>query len=131
MVLIVDDDVMIVEVLRRWLEREGYTVDVCPNGQEAFAKLRAGRTYDCMLLDVNMPVISGVELLLLMQSEGMEVPTIVMAGFGDFEEKEMKEFGSVVRFMAKPFAMQDMVAAVRQIVQPPAAPEPPNAAPAD
>jgi hypothetical protein len=33
--------------------------------------------------------------------------------------------------MAKPFAMQDMVAAVRQIVQPPAAPEPPNAAPAD
>ena len=125
MVLIVDDDVMIVEVMRRWLEREGYKVDVGHNGQEAFAKLKAG-AYECMILDVNMPVISGVELLLLLQSEGMKVPTIVMAGSGDFEESEMKEFGNVVRYLSKPFSMQDMVAAVRQLAQPPVTPEPPE-----
>jgi two-component system OmpR family response regulator len=117
MVLIVDDDVMLTEVLRRWLELEGYTVDVCGNGQDAFERL-THRSYLCMLLDVNMPKINGIELLLLLQSKGISIPTIVMAGCSDFSTPEMKQFGGVVSFMPKPFAMAAIVKAVRAIGPP-------------
>jgi DNA-binding NtrC family response regulator len=68
-----------------------------------------------------MPKINGVELLLLMQSENIEVPTIVMAGFSDFDEKEMKEFANVVRFMQKPFEIDDMLEAIRRVAKRPGA----------
>ncbi len=117
MVLIVDDDVMITEVLRRWLERDGYTVEICGDGQVAFERL-SRRSYLCMLLDVNMPKINGIELLLLLQSKQISIPTIVMAGCSDFSTPEMKQFDGVVSFMPKPFAMAEMVKAVRAIGPP-------------
>ena len=83
------------------------------NGLEAYGHLKAPDC-KCMLLDINMPKINGVELLLLMQSEGIDVPTIVMAGFTDFDEEEFKQFANVVRFMAKPFDMDEMIAAIRE-----------------
>jgi DNA-binding NtrC family response regulator len=114
MVLVVDDDILIVEVLRKWLEKEGFDVGVCHDGQAAYEALRASRC-DCMLLDVHMPLIGGVELLLLMQAEGIQVPTIVMAGSGDYDEEEMKQFQNVVAYLPKPFEMQHMIDTVRGV----------------
>jgi DNA-binding response OmpR family regulator len=112
MILVVDDDQRIIEALRESLTREGYTVKTAHDGLEAFGHLRAPEC-KCMLLDINMPRINGVELLLLMQSEGIKVPTIVMAGFEDFDEKEMKQFSNVVKYLHKPFEMKDMLKAIR------------------
>lgn len=117
MVLVVDDDVLVVEVVRKWLEREGYRVETCQNGQEAFGKLRAADC-QCMLLDIRMPLINGVELLLLMQSEGIRVPTIVIAGFKDFDEKEMKSFANVVAFLPKPMDMKRLMETVAKYAKP-------------
>lgn len=115
MILVADDDVMIVEVIRKWLEREGFDVATCADGRTAYDMLKEG-TVECMLLDVNMPVLNGVELLLLLQSEGDAVPTLVMAGFADFDETEMKQFDNVIAYLQKPFDMLDMVARVRGCV---------------
>jgi DNA-binding response OmpR family regulator len=94
------------------LRNEGYTVETARDGVEAFQLVRKPEC-KCMLLDVNMPRINGVELLLLMQSEGIKVPTIIVAAFDDFDEKEMKQFPNVVRFLHKPFDTQEMLRAVR------------------
>lgn len=111
MILIVDDDNNITRSLRKALVRRGFDVMVAANGLEAYGLIRA-HDCSCMLLDVNMPKISGVELLLLMQADGIEVPTIVMAGFSDFEEEEMARFGNVVKLFNKPFDLGEMVDAV-------------------
>lgn len=112
MVLVVDDDLLIVEVLRKWLEQEGFDVAVCHDGQAAYEVLKASPC-DCMLLDIHMPLLNGVELMLLMQAEDIHVPTIVMAGRGDFDENEMKQFENVVAYLRKPFEMRDMIDTVR------------------
>ncbi len=117
MVLVVDDDVMVVEVVRKWLEREGYRVETCQNGQEAYAKLRTPDC-QCVLLDIRMPLINGAELLLLMQSEGIQLPAIVMAGFKDFDEKEMKNFQNVVAFLHKPMDMKRLMETVAKYAKP-------------
>jgi DNA-binding response OmpR family regulator len=112
MVLVVDDDKNIVDVLRAALKGEGYTVQTASDGVEAYEHLKAPDCR-CLLLDMNMPRINGAELLMLMQTEGISVPTIVMAGFDDFEERELKQFGNVSKYLHKPFEMEDMLEAVR------------------
>ena len=119
MVLVVDDDARIVDLLRTALDKEGYRVETACDGVEAYQHLKAPDC-KCMLLDINMPRLNGAELLLLMQSEGIKIPTIVMAGFRDFEEDEMKQFESVVKFMPKPFRIDDMLKAIRMYAIPPA-----------
>ena len=113
MVLIVDDDESIVKLLKKALTAEGFRVETALDGVEAYNHLQAPDC-KCMLLDITMPRLNGIELLLLMQAEGITIPTIVMAGFADFQESEMKEFANVVQFLHKPFELQDMIEAVNR-----------------
>ena len=117
MILVVDDDEAIVEFLRAALEDCGYRVETAGNGVQAYEHLKHP---DCkgMLLDINMPKINGVELLMLMQADDIRVPTIVMAGFDDFDELEMKNFENVVEFLHKPFELQDLLDRVQTHVLP-------------
>lgn len=112
MILVVDDEQKIVKLLRKVLELEGYMVETASNGGEAYGLVKSPDC-KCMILDINMPGVNGIELLLLMQAEGITVPTILMAGFQGFDEDEMKEFSNVVRFLPKPFEMNDLLEAVR------------------
>ena len=116
-VLVVDDDTRVVQTLRTMLQSEGYRVETSANGLEAYQRIKSTGC-ECLLLDVNMPKINGVELLLLMQTEGLRVPTIVMAGFEDFEEREMKKFSNVVAFLKKPFDSETLTDTVRKHVAP-------------
>ena len=112
MILVVDDDKDLVRLLQLALEKEGYRVETASNGVEAYSHVKAPDC-KCMLLDIHMPGINGAELLLLMQAEGIHVPTIVMAGFADFDEKEMKQFANVMKFVKKPFEIEDMIAFIK------------------
>ena len=60
-VLIVDDSRFIREHLRQWLERMEVSCAEAKDGTEALEVLRGGEAFDCMLLDVNMPKMSGLE----------------------------------------------------------------------
>lgn len=113
MILVVDDEQGIVQTLRTALELEGFRVETAGDGVEAFRHLR-DPDCRCMLLDLRMPRVGGAELLLLMQSEGIRVPTIVTSGFKDFEEDEMKQFANVVAFFQKPFELDELLQAVRK-----------------
>jgi two-component system, response regulator, stage 0 sporulation protein F len=113
MILVVDDDKDLARLLQTSLEHEGYRVETAPNGAAAYERVKAPDC-KCMLLDVNMPGINGIELLLLMQAEGIRVPTILMAGFEDYNEREMKQFESVVKFVNKPFTLDSMLDVIRK-----------------
>ena len=117
MILVVDDDAAIVEALQVMLEREGYTVLTAANGFEAHELLRKHECR-CILLDINMPKLNGIELLLLMQAEEIIVPAIVMAGFEDFEDQEMHQFSNVVEFFPKPFKLDDVLETVKKYALP-------------
>jgi CheY-like chemotaxis protein len=79
-VLVVDDDAEIRETLTQLLQQEGYTVLRAENGVQALEQLRAGHP-DVMLLDLMMPVMSGWELLELLQENAdlARIPVIVVS----------------------------------------------------
>jgi two-component system OmpR family response regulator len=118
MILVVDDEPDMRKVLSRSLVHHGYRVETAADGAEAYDKLRSPDC-KCMLLDVNMPRINGIELLLLMQAEDVHIPTIVMAGFEDYDEAEMKQFSNVAQLLRKPFQLDDALTAIKQHALPP------------
>jgi DNA-binding NtrC family response regulator len=112
MILVVDDDEQLRELLEAALADCGYRVETAVDGADAYRHLKT-EDCRCMLLDINMPRINGIELLLLMQSEGLDVPTILMAGHGDYDDEELKQFESVRKFMPKPFSMAELTEAIQ------------------
>jgi DNA-binding NtrC family response regulator len=114
MILVVDDDKILTQLLRTLLEGEGYEVRVANGGESAYKHLKDPKC-KAMLLDIRMPGINGAELLMLMAAENIKVPVIVMAGFPDFDESEMKQFPNVKKFFHKPLYPEDVLVAVRDI----------------
>lgn len=109
MILIVDDDDGIIEMLSESLRDMGYAVRAAHETLEAYRDLKNPKC-KLMILDLNMPRINGAELLLLMASEGIDVPTIVTAsGIPDLTEEEMEQFPHVVGFMKKPYTRDDIL----------------------
>ena len=113
MILVVDDDKILTQLLKTLLEEAGYEVQVAYDGETAYKYLKDPKCKG-MLLDIRMPGINGAELLMLMAAEGITVPVIVMAGFPDFDEEEMKEFPNVKRLFHKPLYPEDVLGAVRE-----------------
>ena len=107
MILVVDDDEILTDMLQTALEKMGYRVEIAHDGVEAVDHLKHP---DCklMLLDINMPRVNGMELLILMNAEGIEIPTIVMAGFPDYSMKDFEPFQFVKSFLPKPFTLHDL-----------------------
>jgi len=116
MILVVDDDKMLTEMLQSALEKKEYRVEIAYDGVEAMEHLKDPRC-KLMLLDINMPRINGAELLILMNSEGIEIPTIVMASFPDYTEEEMKSFPAVKAFLPKPFTIEQLSETVDKVVE--------------
>ena len=111
MILIADDDAHIVASLRAVLTREGYEVEGAANGVEAYRVVKSPRCR-FLFLDVGMPEMDGLELLSLMESEHINVPTAVMTGREDFRPEALNPFACAVELLRKPF---DLNAAVRVV----------------
>ena len=112
MILIVDDDDGILEMLSERLVEMGYVVRTAHETIQAYKELK-NKNCRLMILDLNMPRINGAELLLLMASEGIDVPTIVTASnMPDLTEEEMEQFPHVVGFRKKPYKQSDILAMI-------------------
>lgn len=112
-VLIVEDEAGIREILELNLRAAGYGVWGCGDGLAAWQRFEAERP-DLVLLDLNLPQMSGFRLLELMRGEG-DVPIVIVTAF-DFAEAE-----DVARFhpngyVKKPFDPDDVVALVASVL---------------
>lgn len=79
LVLVADDDVYYAESISTLLGDAGYRVRLARTGQEALEMMRKGG-FDCLLLDLNMPILSGLEVYMALKQSGHLVPTILITG---------------------------------------------------
>jgi len=83
-ILVIDDERAIRKALTEILTFEGYTVDEAADGAEGAKKIKEGN-YDCILCDVKMPKMDGMEVLQLSKQEKPDTPFIVISGHGTIE----------------------------------------------
>ena len=114
LVLIADDDVDILTLVRVRLERSGYTVISARNGVEAL-QLARDRHPDLAILDVAMPEMTGLEVTKRMREEELDVPVILLtARARDADVAAGADAGADV-YVTKPFSPQELESRVRAI----------------
>lgn len=83
-ILIVDDEDFIREIICRKLDGSGFACDSAPNAEEAMTKL-AQSEFDCVLSDIHMPGMTGIELLGKIKEKNRELPVILVTGAPDID----------------------------------------------
>ena len=83
-ILIIDDERAIRNTLSEILSAEGFTTDVAVDGIEGVKKIKEGN-YDCILCDIKMPRMDGIEVLQVARQEKPDTPFIVISGHGNIE----------------------------------------------
>lgn len=112
-ILIVEDDGNIRELLRLYLEREGYEITEAANGEEGIAQWRKVNP-DMILLDVMMPVMDGWQVCKMIRAES-KVPIIILTAKGEtFDKVNGLEMGAD-DYIVKPLEMREVVARVRAV----------------
>ena len=118
-VYIVDDDEAVRDSLRWLLEGNGFSVKVFSNAEELldFSKKQSHGMSGCLILDVRMPGITGVELHDVLLKEGIDIPVIFITGHGSVSlaVKSMKK--GAIDFLEKPFSDEEICRLVDSSLQ--------------
>lgn len=112
-IFVIDDDEMVRDSLKALLESRNFTVVDFDSGRQFLSAGHAtGRA--CLVLDVHMPDMTGIELLRLLRSRGNAIPTILITGRTDLSvQMQAKELG-VVALLDKPVSHAVLFDTIRQ-----------------
>jgi CheY-like chemotaxis protein len=116
-ILVADDDEPIRAVLlSRFLEGEGFTVDLAPSGRDALDHFAQDK-YDLLLLDLNTSTVSGTEVARLLKQSQPELRRRVIVMIASAERDiQAVERASVCRILRKPFDQTELLTALRECI---------------
>ncbi|MGA3132417.1 MAG: response regulator [Terracidiphilus sp.] len=115
-VFVVDDDVSIRESLELLLRHEGLGVETFVSAQEFLGRPRA-TVPCCMVLDMSLPGLNGLELQKRVAAERHEMPIIFITGHGDIPMTVQAMKAGAVEFLTKPFSDEVLLSAIRNALE--------------
>lgn len=113
-VLVAEDERKVASLIQSGLLQHGITTHTCHQGDEAFA-CAASRPFDAIVLDIMLPGRDGLSILRKLRAEGHNVPVLLLTARGDLEERVEGLNLGADDYLAKPFAMIELVARLRAI----------------
>lgn len=117
-ILIAEDDKALVETLEKWFLTESHVIDCAVSGSETLAMLQAFG-YDAVILDWDLPVLSGLEVLRLYRGRGGTTPVLMLTGKTALEEKEAGFDAGADDYLTKPFHPRELSARLRALLRRP------------
>ena len=115
-VFVVDDDASMRDAISRLLNAVGLTVQTFASARE-FLNRRLPDVPGCVVLDVRLPGLSGLDLQREMVERGIHIPVVFITGHGDIPMSVQAMKAGAVEFLTKPFRDQDLLDAVRSGIQ--------------
>jgi len=115
-IMIVDDEQAIRESLQGLFEDEDYIVSSAPSGEEAVARFRK-QPVDCVLLDIWMPGIDGLETMLRLHQLDDELPIIIMSGHATIDTAVRATRQGAFDFVEKPLSSEKLLVLVRNALE--------------
>jgi DNA-binding response OmpR family regulator len=114
-ILVVDDETKITDVLRLYLERDGFQVLSASNGNQAIDKATSYKP-DLIILDLNLPDIDGLEVCRTIRKQS-NVPIIMLTGRGEEVDKIVGLELGADDYVTKPFSAREIVARVKAVLR--------------
>ena len=112
-VLVVDDDELVARSIRRVLERAGYRVTIAGDGNAAAEKIKH-EPFDVILSDIQMPGMSGVDLLRIVRAYDLDVPVILMTGAPTLETAAEAVSLGALQYLTKPMSNDVLLSALER-----------------
>jgi DNA-binding NtrC family response regulator len=112
-ILVVDDEVEMRIALETTLKREGHTITLAENGEQALERFNEGH-FDLVLTDVKMPKMNGVELLKALKKKSSQTVAIMMTAYGDIDNAVETIKAGAFDYLLKPFSAEILIATVNR-----------------
>jgi DNA-binding NtrC family response regulator len=115
-ILLIDDEVIALSNLTHVLEREGYAVTACENGESGLAAMQS-TLFDLVLTDLRMPGIDGMDVLRHIRETTPEVPVIMITGHATLDSAVEAMKAGAHHYIAKPFRLDEAREVVRSALE--------------
>jgi FixJ family two-component response regulator len=112
-VFVVDDDVSVRESLELFIRKAGWQSETFSSAQEFLTRPRP-HVPNCLLLDISLPGISGLDLQKRISSQRTEMPIIFITGYGDVARTVQAMKAGAVEFLTKPVSSEVLLGAIEQ-----------------
>ncbi|WP_374271179.1 response regulator transcription factor [Actinoplanes sp. M2I2] len=128
-VLVVDDDPMVSDVVRRYLEQSGCRVRLAADGSAALAAVAAERP-DLVVLDLMMPGLDGLEVCRRLRADQPDLPVVMLTALGEEADRVLGLEVGADDYVTKPFSPRELVLRIRSVLRRATGSAPDPAAPA-
>ena len=115
-ILVADDEPEMTMVLQALLSREHYSVDVVYNGRDAL-DYGLSENYDCLVLDIMMPGLDGVQVLKELRTRNVATPVLLLTARGQVEDRIAGLNSGADDYLPKPFHNGEFIARVRALTR--------------
>lgn len=115
-ILVADDEPEMVMVLEALLKREHYSVDAVFNGQDAL-DYGLAENYDCIVLDIMMPRIDGIQVLRSLREAHISTPVLLLTAKSQVEDRVAGLDSGADDYLPKPFDSREFIARVRALTR--------------
>lgn len=115
-ILIVEDEYELADTLAEILKRNRYSVDCAYTGDVGFDYAMTG-LYDCILLDIMLPVMDGITILKKLRSEGINTPVMLLTARSEIEDKINGLDCGADDYLTKPFVTSELLARIRSLTR--------------
>ena len=115
-ILVADDEPEMVMALEALLRREHYSVDVVYDGQDAL-DYGLGGNYDCIVLDIMMPKLDGIQVLRALRAQNVAAPVLLLTAKSQVEDRVAGLNSGADDYLPKPFDSREFTARVRALTR--------------
>ena len=115
-VFVVDDDVSVRESLELMISSAGWKPEVFASAKEFLSRPRANAP-SCLVLDVNLPDLNGLDLQMRVADDRIDMPIIFITGYGDVPMTVRAMKAGAIEFLTKPFSDDALVGAIRHAIE--------------
>jgi FixJ family two-component response regulator len=115
-IAVVDDDPSVREGLSSLIRSAGLRVETFASAQE-FLSRSGAEIFSCLVLDLQMPGLSGLDLQKHMAEAEIEIPIVFLTGHGDIPASVRAMKAGAVEFLTKPFDEQDLLQAIQEAIE--------------
>jgi DNA-binding response OmpR family regulator len=115
-VLLIEDEPKVAAPVKKWLEENDFAVQLAPDGAVG-RHLAQSNKYDIVLLDLNLPFVSGYEVCKAIRAAHPQVPIIMVTALGSVEQKLTGFEAGADDYVVKPFDFRELLARMRTLLK--------------
>jgi len=115
-VLVIDDDVKLLELLKKFLETNGYDVVISADSDKTLDLINAKNKFDCLIIDVMMPNINGLELTAIIK-EKYSLPVLLLTAMGEVDDRINGLESGADDYLVKPFEPKELILRIDNLIR--------------